>query len=78
MSTDYSNVDLTGEWGNITPHHRGGESRVEVLFERECEGLEKWPLHLSAESLPVMLQISLDLLACGFCQYMWSINTFVA
>ena len=46
--------------------------------QRKCEGLEKWPLHLFIESLPVMLQISLLLLACGLCRHMWSVNTSVA
>ena len=46
--------------------------------QRKCDGLNKWPLHLFVESLPVMLQIALLLLACGLCQHMWSINTTVA
>ena len=46
--------------------------------QRKCDGLEKWPLHLFVESLPVMLQVSLLLLACGLCRHMWSINTSVA
>ena len=35
-------------------------------------------MHFFVESLPVMLQASLLLLACGLCRYMWSINTSVA
>ena len=46
--------------------------------QRKYDGLEKWPLHLFVESLPVMLQASLFLLACGLCQRMWSMNTSVA
>ena len=46
--------------------------------QRKCDGLEKWPFHLFVGSLPVMLQISLLLLACGLCRYMISINTPVA
>ena len=46
--------------------------------QRKCDGIEKWPFHLFVESLPVMLQISLLLLACGLCRNMWSINTSVA
>ena len=46
--------------------------------QRKLDGLEKWPFHLFVESLPVMLQLSLLLLACGLCRHMWSINTFVA
>src|SRR5258708_6896440 len=45
--------------------------------QHKFEGLEKWPLHLFVESLPIMLQISLLLLACGLCRHMWSINTIV-
>jgi len=46
--------------------------------QRKCDGLEKWPLHFFVESLPVMLQVALLLLACGLCQHMWSINAYVA
>jgi len=46
--------------------------------QRKCDGLEKWPLHFFIEALPVMLQAALFLLACGLCEYMWSINTSVA
>jgi len=42
--------------------------------QRECDGLKKWPLNFFIESLPVMLQVTLLLLACGLCQHMWSIN----
>ena len=44
----------------------------------KCDGLQKWPFHLFIESLPVMLQAALLLLACGLCRYMASINTTVA
>ena len=46
--------------------------------QRKCDGLKKWPLHFFIESLPVMLQAALFLLACGLCRHMWSINTSVA
>jgi len=46
--------------------------------QRKCDGLEKWPLHFFVESLPVMLQVALLLLACGLCRHMWSIDTSVA
>ena len=42
------------------------------------DGLEKWPFHLFIESLPIMLQVSLLLLACGLCRHIWSINVSVA
>jgi len=46
--------------------------------QRKRDGLEKWPFHLFIESLPLMLQAALVLLACGLCQHMASINTSVA
>ena len=46
--------------------------------QRKCDGLEKWPLHLFVESLPMMMQVALLLLACGLCRHMWSINASVA
>ena len=45
--------------------------------QRKCDGIEKWPLHPFIESLPVMLQVSLFLLASGLCRHMWTINTTV-
>jgi len=46
--------------------------------QRKYDGLKKWPFHLFVESLPIMLQLSLLLLACGLCRYTWFINTSVA
>lgn len=46
--------------------------------QRKFDGLEKWPFRLFVESLPIMLQIALLLLACGLSRYMWSINASVA
>ena len=46
--------------------------------QRKCDGLKKWPFHLFVESLPLMLQLALLLLACGLCKRMLSINTPVA
>ena len=56
-----------------------GRSTIERCGDRQrkCDGLEKWPLHLFVESLPVMLQAALLLLACGLCRRMWSINASV-
>ena len=45
--------------------------------QRKYDGLEKWSLHL-VDSLPVMLQVALLLLACGLCRHMWSVNASVA
>ena len=70
---------LAKQWLNRSLRNTGG-SMVERCGDRQrkCEGIEKWPLHLCVESLPVMLQISLLLLACGLCRHMWPINTSVA
>jgi len=46
--------------------------------QRKCDGLQKWPFHLFVESLPLMLQAALLLLACGLCKHMASINTSVS
>ena len=46
--------------------------------QRKFNGLENWPFRLFIESLPVMLQIALLLLACALSRYMWSINVSVA
>jgi len=42
------------------------------------DALKKWQFHLFIESLPVMLQVALLLLACGLCKHIASINTPVA
>ena len=46
--------------------------------QRKFDGLEKWPFRTFVESLPIMLQIALLLLACGLSRYMWAVNTSVA
>ena len=46
--------------------------------QRKFDGLEKWPFRLFIESLPVILQIALLLLACGLSRRMWSVNISVA
>ena len=46
--------------------------------QRKFDGLGKWPFRFFIDSLPVMLQIALLLLACGLSRYMWSVNTSVA
>jgi len=70
---------LAKQWVNRYLRNSGG-SMIERCGDRQrkCDGLEKWPLHFVIESLPVMLQISLLLLACGLCRNMWSINSSVA
>ena len=70
---------LGKQWLNRYLRHAGG-SMIERCGDRQrkCDGLEKWPFHLFVESLPVMLQIALLLLACGLGRYMVSVNTAVA
>ena len=46
--------------------------------QRKFDGLGRWPFRMFVESLPIMLQIALLLLACGLSRYMWLINTSVA
>ena len=59
---------------------RSGGSVIERCGDRQqkFDGLKKWQLHFFIESLPVMLQAALFLLACGLCRRMWSINPSVA
>jgi len=70
---------LGKQWLNRYLKNSGG-SMIERCGDRQrkCDGLEKLPLHLFVESLPVMLQAALLLLACGLCRHMWSINSSVA
>ena len=70
---------LGKQWLNRYMKNSGG-SMIERCGDRQrkCDGLEKWPLHFFVESLPVMLQVALLLLACGLCRHMWTINTSVA
>ena len=69
---------LGKQWLTRYLRHAGG-SVVERGSDRQrkCDGLEKWPFHFFIESLPVMLQIALLLLACGLSRYTWSVNTSV-
>ena len=46
--------------------------------QRKCDGLNKWSFDFFIESLPMMLQVALLLLACGLFKHMASINTSVA
>jgi hypothetical protein len=70
---------LGKQWLNRYLRHAGG-SIVERCGDRQrkFDGLEKWPFRLFIESLPIMLQIALLLLACGLSRSMWSVNTSVA
>ena len=70
---------LGKQWLNRYLRHEGG-SMIERSGDRQrkCDGLNKWPFRFFVESLPVMLQVALLLLACGLCKHMASINTTVA
>ena len=70
---------LGKQWLNRYLRHAGG-SMVERCGDRQrkCDGLETWPFRMFVESLPIMLQIALLLLACGLSRYIWSVNTSVA
>jgi hypothetical protein len=70
---------LGKQWLNRYLRNSGG-SVIERCGDRQrkCDGLEKWPFHFFVESLPLMLQAALLLLACGLCRHMWSINALVA
>lgn len=46
--------------------------------QRKRNGVERWPFELFVESLPIMLQIALLLLAVGLSRYTWTINASVA
>ena len=45
--------------------------------QRKCDGLQKWHFHLFVESLPVMLQVALLLLALGLWEHIRSINALI-
>jgi hypothetical protein len=70
---------LGKQWLNRYLRHAGG-SVAERCGDRQrkFDGMEKWPFRMFIESLPIMLQIALLLLACGLSRYMWSVNTSVA
>lgn len=46
--------------------------------QRKRNGIDKWPFEMFVESLPMMLQVALLLLAVGLTRYMWAINASVA
>src|SRR5579872_7460096 len=70
---------LGKQWLYRYRRHTGG-SIIERCGnrQRKFDGLEKWRFHLFIESLPMMLQLALLLLACGLSRYMWSVNMSVA
>ena len=70
---------LGKQWLNRYSRHAGG-SMIERCGDRQrkFDGLQRWRFYFIIESLPVMLQIALLLLACGLCRYIMTINTPVA
>ena len=70
---------LGKQWLNRYLRNSGG-SVIERCGDRQrkYDGLKQWRLHFLIESLPVMLQVALSLLACGLYLHMQSINTLVA
>ena len=70
---------LGKQWLNRYLRNEGG-SVIERCGDRQRkrDGLEKWPFHLFVESLPLILQAALLLLACGLCRHMASVNHSVA
>ena len=46
--------------------------------QRKLNGINHWFFHHVIESLPLMLQAALLLLACALSKYLWEINTTVA
>ena len=70
---------LGKQWLNRYFRNTGG-STIERCGDRQrkCDGLAKWSFHLFVESPPIILQLSLLLLACGLCRRMWFINITVS
>ena len=70
---------LGKQWLNRYLRNSGG-SMIDRCGDRQrkFDGLRKWPLHFFIDSLSLMLQVALFLLACGLCRHMWSINIWVA
>ena len=69
---------LGKQWLNRYLRNAGG-SMIERCGDRQrkCDGLQKWHFHLFVESLPVILQVSLLLLALGLYEHMRTINTSI-
>ena len=70
---------LGKQWVNRYLRHTGGSMVTRCGDrQRKFDGLEKWPFHSFIESLPIMLQIALLLLASGLSRYVWSLHVTVA
>ncbi|KAF9643512.1 hypothetical protein BDM02DRAFT_1442062 [Thelephora ganbajun] len=46
--------------------------------QRKLDGLKEWRFYLAIESLPVVLQLALLLLACALSLYLWTVSRTVA
>jgi hypothetical protein len=70
---------LGKQWLNRYLRDTGG-SNLERCGDRQRKrnGVNKWPFEMFIESLPMMLQVALLLLAVGLTRYMWAINVSVA
>ena len=73
-------VAMLGKQWLVRYRRHAGGSMIERCGDRQrkYDGLQKWPFRFFIDSLPVMLQVSLLLLACALCRYMASINTPIA
>ena len=70
---------LGKQWINRYLRHRGGSAADKSRDrQQKLDGLERWHFQLVIESLPVMLQLALLLLACALSLYLWPINQTVA
>ena len=70
---------LGKQWVARYLRNRGGSAADKSRDrQRKLDALETWHFHLVIESLPVMLQLALLLLACALSLYLWAINRTVA
>ena len=70
---------LGKQWVTRYLRNRGGSAAEKSRDrQRKLDGLEAWYFYLVVESLPVMLQLALLLLACALSLYLWTINRTVA
>ena len=70
---------LGKQWVTRYLRNRGGSAADKSRDrKRKLDGLKTWRFYLVIESLPVMLQLALMLLACALSLYLWTINRIVA
>ena len=70
---------LGKQWVNRYLRNRGGSAADKSRDrQRKLDGFDKWHFHIAIESLPVMLQLALLLLACALSRYLWTISRTVA